>query len=170
MRQTPETHWKWWQQSALIEHGTPVALQHTVWVALGVFNAQIRFVVFVQHCSLVAQASPSPRARQRRHRRRRRRSRLAASVSPDRAASPTSATVDAAAAPTADLSVVRRVLAAPTSRETESNRDPSNAASDPGDSLRRLCRRNAGRLTANSARRKEAQCGIVSVRMAPTGR
>ena len=68
MRQNPEVHWKWWQQSALIEHGTPFPLQHVVCVALGVFNAQIRFVVFVQHCSLVEQASPSDRGRHRLHR------------------------------------------------------------------------------------------------------
>jgi hypothetical protein len=167
MRQNPELHWKWWQQSALIEQATPVPLQHTVVVALGVFNAQIRFVSFVQHWSFLEQASPNPRPRQRRHRRRRRRS--AASASPDRAASPTSARVDAAAAPTADLSVVRRVVAAPTSRETESNRDPSTAASDSGDSLRRPCRRNAGRLTANSVRRKEARSSIVSRAHDPHG-
>jgi hypothetical protein len=136
--------------------GAPVPPQQMVLVPLPGPSAQILFVLSVQHCSLVVQKSPAARGRHRLHRRRR--LRLAASVSPESAASPTSATVDAVAAPNADLRVVRRVLDSPTSRVSASNCDPSTATSDLGDapaSPVSTKRRPIGRQLP--ARRKEAR-------------
>ena len=92
---------------------------------------QILFVSFVQHCLLFVQSDPAPCGLHRLHLFRR--LRFFASASPNSAASPTTATVEAAAVPSADLRVLRRVLASLTSRVSESNRDLSTAASDLGD-------------------------------------
>ena len=119
IRQKPKAQMKCRQHWALLVQEAPVPPQQTVVPPVPGPSAQIRFVLSVQHCSLVEQTSPNDRGRQRGHRRPRLRFRLLllfllrlwASVSLERAVSPTTATVDAAAAPSADLRVLRLLLA-----------------------------------------------------------
>ena len=154
------------QHCELAVHEAPVPPQQMVLVPLPAPSAQIRSVLSAQHCSFVEQNSPAARGVHRGHRRRRFRLRFLASASPERAASPKSATADAAAAPTADLRVVRRVLAPPTCRVSASNSDPSTATSRLGDAGRRPSRRNAGRAERRlqrTGRRREAAVSAVRV-------
>ena len=160
MRQNPDTHVKCRQHSELTEHEAPVPPQQMVSVPEPEPSAQIRFVLSVQQCTLVVQSDPAVRGWHCGHRRCR--LRFLASVSPERAASPTTATVDATAAPTADLRVVRRVLTSSTRRVSESNRDPSTATSDLGDASASPVstqHRPSGRQLPT--RRKEARSGGV---------
>ncbi len=147
------------QQLELLVQAAPVPPQQMVFVPLPEPCAQIRFVVFVQHCSLVVQASPAARGRHRLHRLRR--LRLAASASPDSAAIPTSAAVDATAAPNADLRVARRELDSLTSRESASNRDPSTVASDLGGASASPVSTKRRLRAPEPTRRKEARSGAA---------
>jgi hypothetical protein len=131
-RQKPTTQEKCRQQFSLLVHVAPVPPQQIVVPLLPWATEQIRLVSFVQHCWLVVQSEPATCGAHRLHRLHR--FRFFASASPDNAASPTTARVDAAT-PSADCRVLRRVLGPPTSRVSESNRDPSTAASHPGDAV-----------------------------------
>jgi hypothetical protein len=90
---------------------------------------QILLVSLVQHCLLVVQSDPGACGLHRL--RRLHRFRFLASASSVSVASAKTATVEAAA-PSAELRVVRRVLAFPASRVRESNRTLSTAASNLG--------------------------------------
>ncbi len=160
------------QHWALLVQEAPVPPQQMVSPPVPGARAQILFVLSVQHCSLVVQSDPAARGRQRSQRLRRLRFRLRfrASASLESAVSPTTATVDAAAAPSADLSVLRLVLACPTSRVSESKRDPSTVASNLGDAATPPAsrkRRPVGHELLRPVGRREAAFSAVRI---PVGR
>ena len=165
-RQTPTTHEKCRQQWLSLAHEAPFPPQQMVVLPPPGATEQIRFVSFVQHCLLLLQSEPAACGLHRLHRLHR--LRCCASASFDSAPSPTTATVDAATAPNADLRVVRRVLASPTSRVSESNRNPSMAASHLDDAPAPPGQRNAGRSDCSFhsvVSRRDA--ALSAVRMVP---
>jgi hypothetical protein len=88
--------------------------------------------------------------------------RFFASASPDSVASPTTATADAAAVPSADRRVLRRVLTSPTSRFSDSNGNPSTAASNLHDVLASVALMNRRPVERPLvADREEARCSAL---------